>query len=45
MSDLKRFVEAVKPGTIIPIHTYHPELFHGFFGKVKMVEDGERVQI
>ncbi len=45
LSDLKRFVEAVKPGTIIPIHTYHPELFQGYFGKVKMVDDGERVQI
>jgi len=45
LADLKMFVEAVKPGTIIPIHTYHPELFQCFFGKVKMVEDGERVRI
>jgi ribonuclease J len=45
LSDLKRFVKAVKPGMIIPIHTYHIELFHGFFGKVKMVEDGERARI
>lgn len=45
LSDLKRFVEEVKPRTIIPIHTYHPELFQGFFGKVKIVGDGERVQI
>ncbi len=45
LADLKRFVESVKPGTIIPIHTYHPELFQDFFGKVGMVEDGEMVRI
>ncbi len=45
LSDLKRFVEAVKPEITIPIHTYYPELFQGFFGKVKMVEDGEIVPI
>jgi len=45
LSDLKRFVEAVKPKITIPIHTYYPELFRNFFGKVKMVEDGEIVRI
>jgi len=45
LADLKRFVEAVNPGTIIPIHTYHSELFQGHFKKVKMVKDGERVKI
>lgn len=45
LSDLKRFAEAVTPGTVIPIHTYRPELFQKYFGKVKMVEDGERVRI
>jgi len=45
LADLKRFVKGVKPETIIPIHTYHPELFRGFFGKIKMVEDGEVVLI
>ena len=45
LSDLKRFVGAVKPKITIPIHTYHPELFRNFFGKVKMVEDGEIVRI
>jgi len=45
LADLKRFVKGVKPETIIPIHTYHPELFRDFFGKVKMIEDGEVVLI
>lgn len=45
LSDLERFVEAVKPEITIPIHTYHPELFRNFIGKVKMVEDGETVPI
>ena len=45
LADLKRFVKAVNPGTIIPIHTYHPELFQEFFGKVKMIADGESVRI
>lgn len=43
LADLKRFANAVNPGTIIPIHTYHPELFANLFGRVKMVEDGKRV--
>jgi len=45
LEDLKNFVDAVKPEITIPIHTYHPELFRNFFGKVRMVEDGECVTI
>lgn len=45
LSDLKRFVQAVKPGTTIPIHTYYPEKYRDFVGKVKMVGDGECVTI
>jgi ribonuclease J len=45
LADLRQFVAAVKPETTIPIHTYHPELFRDFPGKVKIVEDGERVRI
>ena len=45
LGDLKRLVEAVKPATVIPIHTFHPELFEDYFGKVKMVEDGVKVTV
>jgi len=45
LADLQRFVVAVNPETTIPIHTYHPKLFRDYFGKVKMVEDGERVRL
>jgi len=45
LSDLKRFVEALQPKTLIPIHTYHPNLFQDFFSNVQTVENGERIEI
>ena len=45
LTDLKRLVEAINPGIVIPIHTYHPELYRKHFKRVKLVGDGERVRI
>jgi len=41
--DLRKFVEAVKPKLIIPIHTLHPEGYGGLFPdyEVKALQDGE----
>jgi ribonuclease J len=45
LTDLKSLVEAINPGTVIPIHTFHPDLYQDYFQKVKLVEDGERIRI
>lgn len=45
--DLKRFVEAIKPKIVFPIHTCHPGQFVNLFTghNVKQLKDGERYQI
>ncbi|MCL1892710.1 MAG: MBL fold metallo-hydrolase [Holophagaceae bacterium] len=35
---LRRFVEALKPKVLVPIHTFHPEQFHALFGELTKVE-------
>ncbi|BAQ34162.1 MBL fold metallo-hydrolase [Dehalococcoides sp. THU3] len=41
--DLKRFVEAMKPGCLIPIHTFYPQDYQDLFPDtpVRQLEDGE----
>jgi ribonuclease J len=41
LSDLKKLVNALKPETIIPIHSFHVEKFLEYFHNVKLVADGE----
>jgi len=42
ISDLKRLEEALSPQQVlIPIHSYHGELFSNFFEKVHCLNDGE----
>lgn len=38
--DLTRVIEEIDPGTIIPIHTTHPEWFRSKFDGVIKVEEG-----
>lgn len=46
LPDLKCFAKAVNPGTIIPIHTEHPEKFREVFGdKVTCLKDGESFSV
>jgi len=40
-ADLKRFVEALKPGNIVPIHTFLPERYPELFENVDLHNDGE----
>lgn len=37
---LKRFAEALRPATIIPIHTEVPETYSALFGRAVVLEDG-----
>ena len=46
IDDLKRFVRAIDPKFIIPIHTFFPEKYPELFGdNVKIVKDGEMFEI
>ena len=46
IDDLKRFVGAIRPGFVIPIHTFFPEKYPELFGdNVKIVKDREMVEI
>ena len=45
LSDLKRLAEALSPHVLIPIHSYHGELFSEFFENVQGLDDGERFEI
>jgi len=39
---LKKVVKKLKPGKIIPIHTFHPGKYSGLFSqKIEQVSDGE----
>lgn len=39
--DLKRLVSAIKPGKLIPIHTFKPERYPELFSRVEIHNDGE----
>jgi len=46
IAELKRLVEALKPKTIIPNHTFYPDRFEEFFGAcVRCLNDGENINI
>lgn len=41
IADLKRFVSALSPGKVIPIHTFMPERYPALFAKVELHNDRE----
>lgn len=41
IEDLKTFADAIKPGVLVPIHTFNPEKYTELFGNVKTLNDGE----
>lgn len=45
LSDLKRLAEAMSPDIIIPIHTFHPDRFQKHFPNVRMMKDGESLDL
>lgn len=45
IDDLKRFSQALKPKTLVPIHTFNPECYSELFDNVMMVEDGQQFEI
>lgn len=40
-ADLKRFAESMRPGIIVPVHTFEPKRYTVLFDNVKRYSDGE----
>jgi len=46
IATLKKVVKKLKPGRIIPIHTFHPDKYSGLFNrKIEQVSDGEVFEV
>ena len=43
--DIVRFVEAVAPGELIPVHTFEPKRFSTIWENVVEICDGERYSL
>lgn len=39
--DIARFVDAISPKTVVPVHTFEPELFRQHVENVRVLKDGE----
>ena len=45
LSDMTRLVGALNPKMVIPIHSFHPEKYKNYFPEVRLVDDGEAVEL
>lgn len=45
ISELTDLANALNPKMIIPIHTFHPEKFKDHFSNVRLVDNGEELDI
>lgn len=45
LSDLKRLVSALEPKMVIPIHSFHPDKYAENFSNVRMMNDGEALEL
>ena len=45
IEDLQAFANALKPKTLIPIHTFERERYSSLFANVKILDDGEEENI
>lgn len=45
LEDLKKLVDAMAPEMVIPIHSFHPDKFKDYFANVRLVDDGEVVNL
>lgn len=43
--DTAEFLQAIKPRLVIPIHTFAPEAFRGLAERVKVLHDGETLEV
>ncbi|MBW2671155.1 MAG: MBL fold metallo-hydrolase, partial [Deltaproteobacteria bacterium] len=45
LENMKKLVDAMAPEMIIPIHSFHPDKFKDYFPNVRLVDDGEVVNL
>jgi ribonuclease J len=45
VEDLRKFVSALKPRTVIPIHTIFPNEYHNLSTNVHVLKNGEKLPI
>ncbi len=45
LQDLKAFANALKPRTLIPIHTFEPRQYPALFRNVRVMKDGEALDL
>lgn len=45
IDDIIEFVNAIGPKTVVPIHTFEPDHFHQHFPNVRVLNDGETMEI
>lgn len=45
IDDIIEFVNAIGPKTVVPIHTFEPDQFHQHFPNVRVLNDGEILDI
>ena len=43
--DLKKMVSALRPETLVPIHTFEPQVYSKFHDNVRLLPDGEMLEI
>jgi len=41
IEDMKKLVDAISPEIIVPIHSFYPDKFKDYFNNVRLVNDGE----
>ena len=45
LDDLKKLVEAMAPEVVIPIHSFHPDKYKNYFPNVRLLHDGDFVEL
>ena len=45
VQDIAEFVRQVNPRLLVPIHTRAPEAFQGVFAPVRVLKDGETLEV
>ena len=41
LEDMKKLVDAMAPEMVVLIHSFHPDKFKDYFPNVRLVDDGE----
>ena len=45
LEDMKKLVDAMAPEMVVLIHSFHPDKFKDYFSNVRLLDDGEVVNL